>query len=268
MKQLLSRLSAYRATSALCTRQVFDGNLLNVTGEYWIRFIGFFLLTLLWRSLAGAGAELGGMTLPQLLTYSMMAAVWRQQLDIITPATSALWEGSIVGRYLRPISVIGSFAIETVGRWWIPVFLFFSLPLWLFSPLLGINPLPAGPLWGAAALGSLALSASLGFAIDLLFASLAIRMKNGCWAAVQIREAVFALLSGALIPFSMLPEGVGTVFSLLPFGSIASAPLNLYVGAGDPRQLLFLQFAWNLLLWPLALWIFHKSEERMVSYGG
>lgn len=268
MRQFLKTLSAYRATARMCFKQVFDGNLLCVAGEYWVRFLSFFLLTLLWRSLAASGGDLGGMTLSQLLTYSLMATVWRQQLDIITPATSALWEGAIVGRYQRPMSVTGSFMAETVGRWWLPVLLFYGLPLWLFSPLLGINPLPADPLWGLAALMSLGLSASLGFALDLAFAALAVRMKDGCWAALQVREAVFALLSGAFLPFALLPEGVGKVFSLLPFGSIASAPLSLYVGLGDPGRLLLLQAGWNLLLWPAALWAFHRSEERMVSYGG
>lgn len=268
MKKFFSRIKAYGATANLCARQVLDGNLLCITGEYWVRFLGFLLLTVIWRGLASQGADLEGLELEQLLTYSLMAAVWRQQLDIITPATSALWEGSVVGRYLRPISVIGSFMIETVGRRWIPVFFFFGLPLWLISPLLGIQPLPQSFLCGVTALWSLALSAALGFAIDLLFSALAMRMKDGCWAALQVREAIFALLSGALIPFALFPEGVRTVFTLLPFGSIASAPLNLYIGAGDPGRLLMMQVFWNLTLWPVALWCFYRGEERMVSFGG
>ena len=32
----------------------------------------------------------------------------------------------------------------------------------------------------------------------------------------------------------------------------------------EPRPQVF----WNLTLWPLALWAFRASRERMVSYGG
>ena len=93
-------------------------------------------------------------------------------------------------------------------------------------------------------------------------------MKNGCWAVTHVREALFALFSGALIPFSLMPPSIARILALLPMGSIAHAPLTLYVGQGEPLKLLALQAAWNLVLWPLARYIFRKSEERMISYGG
>ena len=137
------------ATVRLCARQTLDGNLLGIYGEYAVRFVQFALLTMIWRALAAQGADLGGMTLRALLTYTLMASVWRQQLNILTPATSALWEGSIIGRFTRPVSILTSLAAETVGRWWVPVFVLYSLPLLLLSPLLGISCLPAGGLCGA-----------------------------------------------------------------------------------------------------------------------
>ncbi|MCI8441729.1 MAG: hypothetical protein HFG27_04240 [Provencibacterium sp.] len=265
----MQTIRKYAATARLCALGVFDGSLLPVMSEYAVRLLQLTVLLLIWRALAAEGADLGGMSLPQLLTYTLMASILRQQLEIVTPATSALWEGSIVGRYLRPVSLLGGLAAETVGRWWIPVFLFYSLPVCLLAPFFGISPLPASPSAAAAFLLSLSLSVSLGFALDFIFASLAIRMKNGCWAANDIREAVTALFTGALIPFSLMPTSAGRILSLLPTGSIASAPLLIYAGAAQnvPR-LLFLQLFWNVVLWPLSLWAFHKSEERMISYGG
>lgn len=259
----------YTATARLCATSVFDGGLLPVMSEYAVRLLQLIMLTLIWRTLAAEGADLGGMSLPQLLTYTLMASALRQQLEIVTPATSALWEGSIIGRYLRPVPLLGGLAAETIGRWWIPVLLFYSLPVWLLAPLFGISPLPASPFAAAAFLLSLTLSVSLGFALDFLFASLAVRMKNGCWAANDIREAVTALFTGALIPFSLMPPWAGRILSLLPTGSIASAPLRIYVGtAGNILHLLLLQLFWNAVLWPFSLWAFYKSEERMISYGG
>jgi len=264
-----SPLRAGLSTAALSARQVFDGGILCVAGEYLVRLIQFVMLILVWRSLGADEKALGGMTLAQLLTYTLMSSVLHQQLDIISPATSSLWEGSIIGRYLRPFPVIGSFVVETIGRWWIPVFLFYGLPLWCLSPLLGIRPLPASFSCGALAILSLILSASLGFAIDLLFAALAIRLKNGCWAVTHIRESIYALLSGELIPFALFPWGLGKLFALTPFGSIAHAPLTIYVGLSQsPEKTLALQLFWNILLWCLAIFVFHKSEERMISYGG
>jgi ABC-type uncharacterized transport system, permease component len=263
-----SMLKKYYATVSMCAAQAFDGNFLCVAADYAVRFIRFLVLILIWRSLAATGADFNGLTLDRILTYLLMASVLHQQLNIITPATSALWEGSIIGRYTRPVPVIGSFVAETVGRWWIPVFLFYSLPLWLASPLFDISPLPAGPACGLLSVLSLALSASLGFALDILFAALAMRMKNGCWAAMVVREALASIFSGALIPFAVLPWNLGEIFELLPFGSIANAPLSVYIGTGDTVRLLLLQVFWNVTLWFAALRIYRKSEERMISYGG
>lgn len=261
-------IKKYYATAYMCAVQAFDGNFLCVTAEYAVRFLRLFIFILIWRSLAAGGVDFNGMTLSQILTYMMMASVLRQQLDIITPATSALWEGSIIGRYTRPIPVIGSFIVETIGRWWVPVFLFYSLPVLLISPLMGINPLPSNYVCGLLFAFSLALSASLGFAFDILFAAFAMNLKNGCWAAMMVREAVSSLFSGALIPFAVMPWNLGRIFELLPFGSIANAPLSIYIGTGDSARLIALQIFWNAVLWIAAVLIFRKSEERMISFGG
>lgn len=258
----------YRFTMYMCMKQMFDGGPFCVIAEYLVRFLQFVLLCMIWKTLADSGADLGEMKVGQLLAYTLLASALNQQLNIITPATSALWEGTIIGRYLRPMPVIGSLIAETVGRWWIPVFLFYSLPLFLVSPLLGIR-LPGGVRRILLGILSLMLSAAIGFALDLLFAALAMVMKNGCWAATRIRESLFSLLSGAIIPFGLFPFGLGKVFACLPTGSVGNAPLVILSGLpGDYRQLIGLQIFWAVVLWAIAGRVFEKSRERMVSYGG
>lgn len=260
---------AIRSTMFMCTKQIFDGGILCVAGGYFVQAVQFVMLIFIWKSLEKGGALTEGTSLHQLMTYTLMATIFHQELNIISPATSSLWEGSIIGRFLRPMPVEVSFFAETIGRWWIPNFLFFGLPLWLCSPFLGINPWPAAASNGILALMSLILAASLGFAIDLLFASFAMHLKNGCWAALAVREAIYALLSGEMIPFSLFPKGIGTLFSLLPLGSIAHGPLTIYTGAaGDYMAIVGLQIFWNLILWIAAIHIFRKSKERMISFGG
>jgi len=36
----------------------------------------------------------------------------------------------------------------------------------------------------------------------------------------------------------------------------------------DTDDVFGLQVGWNVILWPLAIYVFKKSEERMISYGG
>ena len=257
------------STIFICSKQIFDGGFLCVAGGYFVQVVQFILLTFIWKTLDETKALPLTVTLDQLMTYTLLSAVIHQELNIISPATSSLWEGSVIGRFLRPMPIELSFVAETIGRFWIPNFLFLGLPLLLFAPMLSVSPLPASFSLGFLSFLSLILAVTIGFAVDLLFACLAMNLKNGCFAALAIREAIYSLLSGELIPFSLFPGRIGTLFSFLPLGSIAHGPLTIYTGtARFPLKVLALQLFWAIVLWALALFLFKKSKERMISFGG
>ena len=115
---------------------------------------------------------------------------------------------------------------------------------------------------------SLFLCVSLGFAIDFLFACLSLRLNIITWLIHRIRAGIMALFSGSFIPIALLPFGLDKIFIYQPFSSLAGAPLSILVGAGNIKETLLLQVFWNMILWPLALYVFRLSQERMVSYGG
>ena len=83
-----------------------------------------------------------------------------------------------------------------------------------------------------------------------------------------MRAAITLLLSGALVPLAFLPWNLGAVVQWLPFASLASAPLRIYTGTGDPGFLLVLQAVWAALLWGLAGWLWQRYRQHLVSYGG
>lgn len=260
-------MKKYLVTSRLSATRAFDGGLFYMLSGHLLKLAKLIILLLLWRSLAGQGADLGGLTLQQLLLYTMLSSILSEQLNIVTPATTAFWEGSIASRYLRPLPVLAQLMAETAGGW-LPGMLLYSLPMVFVSELVGIN---LGGMFlanGLLFILSLMLSVSLGYAIDFLFAAAVIYVKNASYTAYSIRQAITKLFSGALIPFALLPWGLGKVFELLPFGSIASAPLLIFIGADNPARLILLQVVWNAVLWPVTLIVFRGSEERMVSYGG
>lgn len=276
MKQVKTFLSgcglqskAVCSTIFICSKQIFDGGFLCIAGGYFVQFVQFVLLTFIWKTLNESNALPSDVSLDQLMTYTLMSTILHQELNIISPATSSLWEGSVIGRFLRPMAIEASFIAETIGRFWIPNFLFLGVPLILFAPVLSVQPLPASPTLGVLSLISLILAVSIGFAVDLLFASLAMNLKNGCFAALAVRDAIYSLLSGEMIPFSLFPKKLGTLFSLLPLGSVAHGPLTIYTGSARfPFKVLALQLFWTVILWTLAVYVFKKSKERMISFGG
>ena len=230
---------------------------------YLLRIIYLLPMVFLWRSLASGGADLGGFTLGRLLTYTCVSTILRSQLNVQSVAVTWHYEGLILDLYRRPQTIFGQLVMTTVGGW-LPELLLFSLPLILILALLGVNIIPVSAWFWPC----LALSISLGFAVDFIFSCFLIRMKNAIWLAYTLRNAVTLLLSGAVIPFNLLPWGMGRIFVLLPFGSLAAAPLSIFVGMSRPFDLVPLQIFWNMILWPLAVFVFAASREKMVSYGG
>jgi ABC-2 type transport system permease protein len=140
------------------------------------------------------------------LTYTLIAEAFADPLNARTDLDTALWEGSIATRFLRPLGLFAQFVAETVGRWLFG-FGVFSLPLLLLAPLLGVNPLPASIVHGLLFVPSLALAVSVGLALEFIFAAIIVRMESSVWAVNRMRAAVNTLLSGAIVPLPLLPWG-------------------------------------------------------------
>jgi ABC-2 type transport system permease protein len=235
--------------------------------DYLVRLLRVTVLLAIWRVVLADKGTVSGMDLASVLTYTLIAEVFAGQLAPSTGLDWALWQGTIVGRMLQPLHLFGQFSAEAAGRWLFELCVF-SVPLLLLSPLLGVNPLPASPIAAAQFCLSLALAISVGLALEFIFGALLVLLALPLWAVAQLRKALTTLLSGALLPLALLPPLVGAIFAWLPFASMASAPLQIYVGTADPLPLLLTQVAWSIILWPLATWLWRISRERMVSYGG
>lgn len=236
---------------------------IELWGSYLLRLVKLWVMLLIWRALFAGGADPQGMALSQVLCYTLLSSAFENQLDVRTMASSWLHEGSILSLYQRPMGIFSQLSLHTIGAWLVPL-LFFTLPVLV---LFGLQGVLIPPQTGWVFL-SLPLCISQGFAVDYLFACLILRARNLSWSVHSLRSALTTLLTGALIPFSALPWGLGEWLQYSPLGTLAGAPLALYVGLAEPWPLLAAQVLWNLTLWPLALWGFARSRERMVSFGG
>ena len=255
-------IAKYLKTASMAAHNKTYAGFMALLPGAFLRVVCLIPLLMLWRTLMAGGTETG-MTLSQMLTYTYISAILSDLLVVESPLTNWYYDGALIGIYQRPISLYGHVIAQTLGGA-VPGLLVFSLPMLLAAPLLHVSIVPA-TLWFFP---SLVLSISLGFAIEFLFACLFIRMVNAMWIAYTIRRAALSLLAGNVIPFAVLPWGIGNVLSLLPFGSLGGATLAVYSGTASPLQILPVQLLWNLILWPVTILIFRKSQERMVSHGG
>jgi ABC-2 type transport system permease protein len=258
--QAYGRLTRLEATSPI------SGGVLYFLGGYFVRFARTLLLLSIWRTIfstAGNPEELDAV-----LRYTMMAAIFWQQVDVTTTASTTYWEGNAASRFLRPLNIFGQYIAETVGKW-IPGLLLSGLPLLLLTPVLGVDLRPANPTTLLAFIVSLVLGMACGFAMDFILAGFMVFLGNAHYIAHQIRAAFVILLSGALIPLHLLPFGIGEVFKWLPFATMASTLLSIYAGtAGNAAQLILLQLGWAVILWVLASLIWRKNRQKLVVFGG
>lgn len=259
MVKLLSRLLK---TAQMSAQSQTNGGIVYLYLNYLLKIAYLVPLLLLWRTLMSSGVETG-MTLGQMLTYTYLSVLFADILVIRSPASSWLYEGLLISLYQRPLGILKHLVAQTLGNC-LPTIILFSIPMILVSPLFGVT-LRIYSFW---AFPSLLLCISLGFAIDFMFACLTIKLHNANWLVYTIRNAVTLFLAGRVIPFAMLPWDLGKWLQFLPLGSLAGAPLAIYTGLTDAMPIILAQVIWNLLLWPLAILIWKKSQEGMVSFGG
>lgn len=251
------------ATMKLCLKEQSYFGFFNLLSQYLLQALGLAALLMIWRSLFQQGADMDGMTLNQFYVYTILSTVLSPLINLRTPASGWLHDGTLLGLYQRPAGVFAQLAAHTVGGWGMRL-LCLSAPVLALSLLCGVDMRPASGWFFL----SLPLAVSAGFAVDFLFACLLIRLNNLEWTVQSLRDALTALFTGGLIPFAALPWGLGRFLALSPLGALAGAPLSIYAGLAEPRPILLAQLFWNAALWPLALWGFAASRERMVSYGG
>jgi len=256
-------MKAITATISMSASAKFHGGIPALFAGYLIKIVYMLPVIFLWRVLADSGADLGGLTLAQLLTYTCVSTIFRSQLDVDSNAVTWHYEGQILDLYRRPQTIFGQLIFTTIGKW-LPELLLFSLPLIIILPFFGVNIIPHSVWFFPCFI----LSVSLAFAIDFIFSCFIIHMKNAAWFAYVLKRALLLLFSGAVIPFDLLPWGLGNVFKLLPFGSMAGAALSVFTGMTGFSDVIMLQILWNIILWPLAFLAFRGCREKMVSYGG
>ena len=255
-------MNKYIKTACLSATEKTNGGIAYLFPDILIKIATLIPLLFLWRVVITSGAD-AGMSLPQMLTYTYAAALLSDMLVVKTAATGWLSEGVLLKLYGRPLSVLGQLAAQTVGSW-APTLALFSLPMALLSPIFEVKLFHIPPLFFV----SLPLCVSLGFAVDFLFACLSMKLRNMSWLVGRIRLAIVSLFSGTVIPIKLLPLGLAEAMRFQPFASLGGAPLSILTRSADAGEVIALQIIWNLALWPIALFVFHKSQEGMVSYGG
>ena len=240
---MITLLHKYGKTIAIVATQSLNDAIWGLIGDFALRLFHVAILLSLWRTVMAGQGVVAGMSLEAVLTYTMVAAIFADQLSGRTQIDDDLWSGNIANRFLRPMGIYGQMLAEMVGGW-IPGLLFFALPLLLIAPLLGVDPLPATWTVGLWFLLSLALGVAVGTALDLFFAACMVFLE-----AQRVRAAtdphhidgVVVGPAGAAGAVAVGPGGLSRMAALCLAGVGATAPVHRHGRSTRPHS-----FAGNL----------------------
>jgi ABC-2 type transport system permease protein len=232
-----------------------------------LRIVRVVVLLAIWHAILTGSESVNGFALTTLLTYTLAGELFAEQLSAGSDFGNWIWEGSIVSKMGYPLALVGQIIADVAGQWLFGL-VSVSIPILVLAPLIGVDPLPAGTAAFLAFIPALALSVTIGLAMDFILALSMAVYELAPWLVANLRAAIGAVLAGSVIPLAILPWGLGSIFRWLPFASMGSAPLLIYTGQGAVARLLLLQIGWAAVLSTLAAWMWRASRERLVSYGG
>ena len=223
-----------------------------------------------WSTIAEAqGGQVGGYTPGQFAAYYIVWTLVRNMNIVFTPYG---WEGRIQrGRLsmelLRPIHPLHSDIAFFAG--WKVVVIILWLPLaailtWIFKPQFSTSLLEIAiffcAIWGAYLIRTMELSL-LGM------------ISFWTTRVAALYELFFALelvLSGRLVPMSLMPDWVQRVASFLPFQWTFGYPIESLIGALAPADLLRglgMQLLWITLLTGLVSLVWRFGIRRFSAVG-
>ncbi|SIQ67731.1 ABC-2 type transport system permease protein [Rhizobium sp. RU35A] len=255
--------AAFRRQAEYRSRNVFRilGSLVEILARISI-----------WQAAFGAHPALYGITLSQMITYSLIGGTILSSWDatmIVRDVGATIRTGAIGSSLLRPVGYPLMLLADQLG---VRLFdwLLVSLPVIVIMGLIyGIEP-----------------PASLGHAMFFLghvVVSLAILMLTGILIGLfsfwvfdahsleWFMRGLLAVLSGGLVPIWFFPKGLAEVAHALPFSWITYQPMAVYLGERDlaaSALSLAAGCGWTVALGACVAFVWSRACGQVVVQGG
>ena len=219
------------------------------------------LAYLLWSAIFAGQERVAGYTLPMMVTYSLLATMLNRMQNQEAGAwqlAEEVREGQFSKYLARPLSVHAYFLAAGIGRWaFMLVINLVTLLVWAlaFSAWIVLPENPVDLLW-------LVLLLPLG-ALFMLLLNHAIGLLSLKFVDILgfmfTKATLLELLSGALIPLTLLPAGVVALLRYTPVYYVVYYPISLFLGQQSEPPLLA---AGVLAAWCLVMYVICETWYR------
>ncbi len=237
-------------------------SIVSMYGVYW-----------LWNILYRQQPQMFSISLPQMVTYAMLAmtldTIFRPTNWVRRYINDQVSTGAIQMDLLRPLDFQFHLLARCTG---LVIFSFFfvGLPAFLTGALLlNLQP-PSSALDGLLFLVSLVPAYLVSFALNYLVGMISVYTLN----ARRIGWVYYAMLrffSGQMVPLWIFPAFLAQVAAVLPFQSMVSIPLSLYIGRltyPEAARALGLQVVWVAALLAICRLVWLHAHRKITVQGG
>lgn len=142
-----------------------------------------------------------------------------------------------------------------------------GVPAYLFGVVVLDVAAPASPASAALFAASVVLGFVVAFAWRFLVG------LTGFWlldtrGMQSLAGLIVTFASGALLPLTLLPDGLGNVLRALPLAAIVQTPFEIFTGHRAALPALGSQLAWGIVLMLLGRFMLRRAVAKVVVQGG
>lgn len=238
----------------------FLANLLSLSVRI---LVGLFV----WKTIFLNQSQVKGFTLETFTTYLIFANLLASlnSFSIGQDLSRSILKGTITGELLRPYSFIIGLFFKDLGFKLLETFKF-ALSLLVVLLLQAHFYLPDLPHFLLFLVSSL-LGMFIVQLLDLAFGFLSFFTVNS-WGVLILRNGLFNLTSGALLPLSFYPQVVEKFLVFFPYHHAVNLPIAILLGQEEPSQGLLWQSLWIPFLMVLIALLWQEARRRLEIFGG
>lgn len=224
-----------------------------------------------WLAVYRGQDKVGSFGLEEMMAYYILIPLVGSftYVHLVNSLPGKIKDGQISTDLVKPYSLsaamffkaLGSTIFKLLSK--LPIFLSAAVFLFYF---LGVSLNP-GPVFLAILVSLLAFV--LHVFLDLSLSFLAFWLDD-IWAFEHLKLVMLMIFGGMTFPLALLPEGLKTVFNLLPFRFIYYFPISVALGSLSLSELLkgvFQILGWIFFFYLFSKILWHRGLKKYGAYG-
>ncbi len=242
--------------------------------NFWLftlnRVIEVAVYIFVWQAIYQQTGETGGFTLPQMVTYYILAiafisfATWGINEDI----AHSIRTGQIHKELLNPISYFKYYFGVNLGELAFAVVV--GTATFAFCAIFWEFVLPSSFLNFVLCIFVILLGIPTTFFLQMITGTCGF-YTNSIWGMQILRKAIITIFSGMIAPITLFPTWFQELSKYLPFKELIYTPINIWLGQVSYSEIIFIigkQILWGIILYKIAKSFFNHAVKNITINGG